>query len=81
MFKCPWTIDNDNPFKANDAIRCGKTVLPPKKVWTFRRENGNWKSGAYSYKDEKIDRFKEMSYICKYIDNFTTIFKSTNLKI
>ena len=75
MFSCPW---KQLDAIVNDAIRCGKTLLPPKKVWTFRRENGNWKNGAASYKDVKIDKFKEMQYICS---NFTTIVKSTNFKI
>ena len=76
MFSCPWTAQLDGI--ANDATRCGKSLLPPKRVWTFRRENGNWKKSAVPYKDEKIDRFKKMQYIC---NNFITIVKSTIFKI
>ena len=63
MVQCPWKFnDKWKPTKDNDAIRCGKAKLPPRKIWTFKREHGVI-SSIVSNNDEKIHRFKEMLYL------------------
>ena len=52
----------------NDATKCAKAITPFQKVWTLKLDKkSNCLSSVGPTNVEKMRRFKDMSYIGKFI--------------